>query len=381
MSLSRFRDREDSRHRGVIRYFTARASENSFSFSNSHLPYPTVSCFRSLPEPFNFYRSVHLRASSTKCLSTSGTRMSLSKQPISQVTSLRSPPRRAWWKESSVYQIYPSSFKDNNGDGVGDIPGIVSELDYIKGLGVDIVWLSPILASPQVDMGYDISDYRNIHAPFGTMADHDALIKGLHDRGMKYVMDLVVNHTSNQHEWFKQSRSSKDNPYRDWYVWRPARHDGEGKRMPPNNWLSCFSGSVWEWDEPTQEYYLHLFAVEQPDLNWENPDVVKAVHDLIRFWLDRGVDGFRMDVINFISKEPGLPDAPVTVPGQFLQPGTCWYACGPRLHEYFQGIGAIMKEYDAFSVGEMPGVYDSAEVLKAVGQDRGELQMSFNFEM
>ena len=291
--------------------------------------------------------------------------------------------QRAWWKESTVYQIYPSSFKSTSPtSGHGDIPGITSELDYIKTLGVDIVWLSPILASPQVDMGYDISDYKNIDPRYGSMADHDALIKGLHDRGLKYVMDLVVNHTSDQHQWFKQSRSSKDNPYRDWYIWRPARGvDKNGKRIPPNNWRSAFSGSAWEWDVATQEYYLHLFAKEQPDLNWENPKVVEAVHDIIRFWLDRGVDGFRMDVINFISKVPELPDAPISVPGEEFQWGADYYACGPRLHEYFQGIGQIMKEYDAFSVGEMPGVYDEAEVLKAVGADRGELQMSFNFEM
>lgn len=301
----------------------------------------------------------------------------------SQTTLLQPETRRAWWKESAVYQIYPSSFKSSSPtSGHGDIPGITSKLDYIKALGVDLVWLSPILASPQVDMGYDISDYKNIDPRYGTMAAHDALIEGLHARGLKYVMDLVVNHTSDQHEWFKQSRSSKDNPYRDWYIWRPAKGvDKNGKRILPNNWRSAFSGSVWEWDEATQEYYLHLFSKEQPDLNWENPKVVEAVHDIIRFWLERGVDGFRMDVINLISKVPGLPDAPITVPGEEFQPGSDHYACGPRLHEFFQGIGHIMKEYDAFSVGEMPGVYDAAEVLKTVGGDRGELQMSFNFEM
>jgi glycosidase len=199
---------------------------------------------------------------------------------------------------------------------------------------------------------------------------------------MRYVMDLVVNHTSDQHEWFQQSRSSKDNPFRDWYIWRPAKGvDENGKRIPPNNWASSFSGSAWEWDEATEEYYLHLFAKEQPDLNWENEKVVDAVHDIIRFWLDRGVDGFRMDVINFISKVPELPDAEVTVPGEEFQDGVKHYASGPRLHEFFRGIGKIMTERNAFSVGEMPGVYDPNEVLKTVGADRGELQMSFNFEM
>lgn len=290
------------------------------------------------------------------------------------------PIHRAWWKEATVYQVYPASFCDSNGDGLGDIPGITSKLDHIKNLGADVVWSSPILDSPQVDMGYDICNYKDIYAPYGTMADHDALIKGLHDRGMKYVLDLVVNHTSNEHPWFKESRSSKDNKYRDWYIWRPAKYSESGERVPPNNWESCFSGSAWEWDEHTQEYYLRLFAYAQPDLNWENPEVVAAVHDIVRFWLDRGVDGFRMDVINFISKEPGLPDAPITKPG-FLQNGIQWYSCGPRLHEFFQGLGSILKEYDAFSVGEMPGVYDPQEIAKAVSQDRGELGMAFHFEI
>lgn len=305
----------------------------------------------------------------------------------SRVGRVKPPIRRAWWKESTVYQIYPASFRSANctvdkesGTVKGDIRGIISQLDYITELGVDIVWLSPILQSPQVDMGYDISDYQAIYPDYGTMEDHDDLIKGLHDRGMKYVMDLVVNHTSDQHEWFKQSRSSKDNPYRDWYIWRPPRYDVDGKRMPPNNWLSAFSGSVWEFDETTSEYYLHLFAKEQPDLNWENPAVRDAVHSMIRFWLDRGVDGFRMDVINFISKAPGLPDAKVTQPG-FLQNGGEHFACGPRLHEYLQGIGSILQEYDAFSVGEMPGVTDTKEILKAVGQDRGELAMAIVFDI
>lgn len=288
--------------------------------------------------------------------------------------------KRSWWKESTVYQIYPASFKDSNGDGWGDIPGIISKLDYIKSLGVDIVWLSPILKSPQQDMGYDISNYEDVDPLYGNMADHDALIKGLHDRGMKYVLDLVVNHSSDQHPWFKQSRSSKDNPFRDWYIWRPAKYDEDGNRVPPNNWESAFSGSVWQWDEHTQEYYMHIFATGQPDLNWENPKVVDAVHKIIRFWLDRGVDGFRMDVINFISKEPGLPDGKITKPG-FLQSGVEHFACGPRLHEFLQGIGKILREYDAFSVGEMPGVHDTREILKGVGQDRGELAMAFNFDI
>jgi glycosidase len=304
----------------------------------------------------------------------------------SQTTMVKPPIKRAWWKESTVYQIYPASFRSANctvdketGTVKGDLRGIISKLDYIAQLGVDIVWLSPILQSPQVDMGYDISDYRAIDPMYGTLEDHDDLIKGLHDRGMKYVMDLVVNHTSDQHEWFKQSRSSKDNVYRDWYIWRQPRYDADGNRVPPNNWESAFSGSAWTYDEATGEYYLHLFASAQPDLNWENPKVVDAVHDLMRFWLNRGVDGFRMDVINFISKEPGLPDGKITKPG-FLQSGLEHFACGPRLHEFLRGMGKLLQEYDAFSVGEMPGA-GVKDILKSVGQDRGELAMAFQFDI
>ncbi|RXG48065.1 hypothetical protein VDGE_04509 [Verticillium dahliae] len=282
---------------------------------------------------------------------------------------------RAWWKESAVYQIYPASFQDSTGSGVGDLQGITSRVDYMKALGVDIVWLSPIFESPQIDMGYDISDYRKIDPPYGTIEDVDALKDALHARGMKLVLDLVVNHTSDQHEWFKQSRSSKDSPYRDWYIWRPARYDADGTRHPPNNWDAHFQGSAWEWDEHTQEYYLHLFCTEQPDLNWENPAVRDAVHAIMRFWLDRGADGFRLDVINFISKDQAFPDSDRTV----LR-GAEHYAAGPRLHEYLAELGAILREYDAFSVGEMPCVTDTNEVIKSVKADRGELSMIFHFE-
>ncbi|KAM0656603.1 hypothetical protein ACHAPH_007623 [Verticillium nonalfalfae] len=282
---------------------------------------------------------------------------------------------RAWWKESAVYQIYPASFQDSTGSGVGDLKGITSRVDYMKALGVDIVWLSPIFESPQIDMGYDISDYRKIDPPYGTIEDVDALKDALHARGMKLVLDLVVNHTSDQHEWFKQSRSSKDSPYRDWYIWRPARYDADGTRHPPNNWDAHFQGSAWEWDEHTQEYYLHLFCTEQPDLNWENPAVRDAVHAIMRFWLDRGADGFRLDVINFISKDQAFPDSDRTV----LR-GAEHYAAGPRLHEYLAELGAILREYDAFSVGEMPCVTDTNEVIKSVRADRGELSMIFHFE-
>ncbi|PLN83275.1 alpha-amylase [Aspergillus taichungensis] len=287
---------------------------------------------------------------------------------------------RAWWKESSVYQIWPASFKDSNDDGIGDIPGIISKLDYIKDIGVDIVWLCPSYKSPQVDMGYDIADYYSIAEEYGTVADVERLIKGCHDRGMKLLMDLVVNHTSDQHEWFKKSRSSKDNEYRNWYVWKPAKYDEQGNRQPPNNWVSHFQGSAWEWDEHTQEYYLHLYAVEQPDLNWEHPPVREAVFDIMRFWLNKGANGFRMDVINFISKDQRFPDAPIKDPRTPWQWGDKWYANGPRLHEYLQAVGKILKEYDTFSVGEMPFVTDTNEVLRAVRYDRNEINMIFNFE-
>ncbi|ATY61965.1 Alpha amylase [Cordyceps militaris] len=305
---------------------------------------------------------------------------------------------RTWWKESAVYQIYPASFQDSNGDGVGDLKGIISRVDYLKELGVDIVWLSPIFKSPQVDMGYDVSDYRAIHPPYGDIADVDTLKDKLHERGMKLVLDLVMNHTSDQHEWFQASRKSKDNPYRDWYIWRPPRYDAHGQRQPPNNWDSHFqgerpsnqpppppsqqppahtqaAGSAWEYDEATDEYYLRLFAREQPDLNWENPAVRAACYDTTRFWLDRGADGFRLDVINFISKDQRFPDS-----DRAFAKGTEYYACGPRLHEYLKELGAILQEYDAFSVGEMPCVGDEQELLNAVGADRGELSMIFHFE-
>ncbi|KAK9455953.1 glycoside hydrolase superfamily [Dipodascopsis uninucleata] len=288
--------------------------------------------------------------------------------------------KKAWWKESTVYQIYPASYMDSNGDGVGDIKGIISKLDYIKDIGVDIVWLCPCYKSPQVDMGYDISDYKDIYEKYGTLEDIDELIKQLHRRGLKFLMDLVVNHTSDQHEWFRSALTSKTSPYRDFYIWKKPKYDADGNRLPPNNWLSYFGGSVWEWDEPSGEYYLHLFAKEQPDLNWENPKVVEAVHDIVKFWLDKGVDGFRMDVINFISKDPLYPDAPVVNPGSKYQDGSKFYSAGPRLHEYLAGLGKILKEHDGFSVGEMPAVKDPKDIIDVVAFERNELNMIFQFE-
>jgi oligo-1,6-glucosidase len=211
---------------------------------------------------------------------------------------------KKWWKECVVYQIYPRSFCDSNGDGIGDLVGIISKLDYLEKLGIDVVWLSPVYKSPNDDNGYDISDYQDIMDEFGTMADWEAMLEGMHQRGIKLVMDLVVNHSSDEHAWFVESRKSKDNPYRDYYFWRPGKDGRE-----PNNWASAFLGPAWEHDAATDEYYLHLFTKKQPDLNWENPKVRREIFDMMNWWCEKGVDGFRMDVINFISKVPGLPDA------------------------------------------------------------------------
>ncbi|KAF2855885.1 glycoside hydrolase family 13 protein [Plenodomus tracheiphilus IPT5] len=292
--------------------------------------------------------------------------------------------KHRWWKESVVYQIYPASFLDTNGDGWGDIPGITQKLDYLKDLGVDVVWLSPIYKSPQADMGYDIADYESIDPSYGTLADVDNLIAELKKRDMKLVMDLVVNHTSEEHAWFLESRSSKENSKRDWYIWKPAKYDKDGNRQPPNNWAQILgeANSAWTWDEKTQEYYLSLFTPEQPDLNWENPAVRAAVHDILRFWLDRGASGFRMDVINLISKVQTFPDADVVVKDHKYQPGAAYYANGPRLHEWLQNLRReVLDKYDTLTVGEMPFVRDEDEVIRVVGAESGELNMIFNFDL
>jgi oligo-1,6-glucosidase len=274
---------------------------------------------------------------------------------------------RTWWKEAVIYQIYPRSFNDSNGDGIGDIPGIIEKLDYIKELGVDVIWLSPIYQSPNDDNGYDISDYYNIMDEFGTMDDFDALLKGIHERGMKLVMDLVVNHTSDEHKWFEESRKSKDNPYRDYYIWEPEI---------PNNWQSFFSGPAWELDEQTGEYYLHLFTKKQPDLNWENPKVREEVYKMMRFWLDKGIDGFRMDVIPLISKRLDWPDADFS---NFAKVVEEVYANGPRLHEFLQEMNReVLSHYDILTVGEAPGVPPELANLY-VGESRKELNMIFHF--
>jgi len=280
--------------------------------------------------------------------------------------------RRAFWKEAVVYQIYPRSFMDSNGDGIGDLRGILSKLDYLKELGVDVLWLSPVYKSPNDDNGYDISDYRDIMDEFGTMADWELLVEEIHRRGMKLMMDLVVNHTSDEHPWFIESRSSKDSPYRDYYIWRPGKEDGR----EPNNWVSFFGGSAWEYDEQTGEYYLHLFSKKQPDLNWENPAVRREVYDMMKFWLDKGVDGFRMDVINLLSKTPGLP----SVGDERYAWGGEHFMNGPRIHEFLQEMNReVLSKYEVMTVGETPGVtVEDAKLY--TGEDRNELQMVFQFE-
>ncbi|UOF88610.1 alpha-glucosidase [Fodinisporobacter ferrooxydans] len=279
--------------------------------------------------------------------------------------------KRAWWKEAVVYQIYPRSFKDSNGDGIGDLSGIISRLDYLKELGIDVIWLSPVYKSPNDDNGYDISDYQDIMDEFGTLEDFNQLLAEAHKQGIKIMMDLVVNHTSDEHPWFVESRSSKDNPKRDYYIWR---HGQNGKE--PNNWVSCFSGPAWEYDAHTDEYYLHIFSKKQPDLNWENPQLRKEIYDMMRWWLDKGIDGFRMDVINFISKVEGLPDAP----GEGYQWGGQFFMNGPRIHEFLQEMNReVLSSYDLITVGEMPGVSPEQAVLYT-GEDRQELHMVFQFE-
>ena len=280
---------------------------------------------------------------------------------------------KRWWKESVVYQIYPRSFCDSNGDGIGDLNGITGKLDYLKELGVDVIWLSPVYKSPNDDNGYDISDYQAIMDEFGTMEDFDRMLATAHEKGIKIMMDLVVNHTSDEHKWFIESRKSTDNPYRDYYIWRPAKEDGS----LPNNWGSCFSGPAWEYDKTTDMYFLHLFSKKQPDLNWDNPVVRQEVFDMMNWWLKKGVDGFRMDVISLISKEPGLPDK---------EPGINGYATfnvsanGPHVHEYLQEMRQkALNNADTITVGECSGV-TLEEAKKYARSDEKELNMVFQFE-
>ncbi|MBO9129120.1 alpha-glucosidase [Bacillus sp. 165] len=279
-----------------------------------------------------------------------------------------------WWKTGTVYQIYPRSFMDSNGDGIGDIKGIISKLDYLQKLGVGVIWLSPVYDSPNDDNGYDIRDYEAIMEEFGTMDEFDSMLEEIHKRGMKLIMDLVVNHTSDEHKWFVESKKGKDNPYRDYYIWRPGK---DGKE--PNNWGSVFSGSAWEYDAATDEYFLHLFSRKQPDLNWENPKVREEVYSMMRFWLDKGIDGFRMDVINLISKVPELPDAEVGE-GQRYGDGGKYYVNGPRIHEFLQEMNKeVLSKYNIMTVGEMPGA-SPQDAISYTNQNRHEVNMIFTFE-
>lgn len=279
---------------------------------------------------------------------------------------------RAWWKEAVVYQIYPRSFMDSDGDGIGDLKGITSKLDYLKELGIDVIWLSPVYQSPNDDNGYDISDYQAIMKEFGTMEDFDEMLEGIHARGMRLVMDLVVNHTSDEHPWFVESRSSKDNPYRDYYIWREGKNGKE-----PNNWGSCFSGSAWQYDDATAMYFLHLFSKKQPDLNWDNPKVRDEVFSMMNWWCQKGIDGFRMDVISLISKKPGLPDGELA-PGALYGDSGC--ANGPHVHEYLQEMNQkVLSRYDLMTVGECAGV-TIEEAKKYASLDGKELNMVFQFE-
>ncbi|CAF1004269.1 unnamed protein product [Adineta ricciae] len=289
-------------------------------------------------------------------------------------TEANKKSNKDWWHHSVVYQIYPRSFYDSNGDGIGDIPGITMKLDYLKKLGADIIWLSPIYDSPNYDNGYDIRDYQRIMTEFGTMKDFDVLLREMKKRELKLVMDLVVNHTSDEHPWFIESKKGKDNPYRDFYHWQPGT-DGH----PPNKWRACFGGSCWTYDILTGEYYLHTFTEKQPDLNWENPRVREEVYKIMRWWLDKGVDGFRMDVINFISKVPGYPEGSFIDDGQYTD-GSRFFINGPTVHQHLQEMHEkVLQHYNVVTVGECPGAHlKDAELFSSPA--RKELNMIFTFE-
>ncbi|WP_280951874.1 alpha,alpha-phosphotrehalase [Alteribacter populi] len=276
-----------------------------------------------------------------------------------------------WWRKSVVYQIYPKSFNDTMGNGIGDLEGIIEKLDYLKELGVDIIWLTPVYKSPQKDNGYDISDYFSIHEEYGTMEDFDRLLAEAHKRDLKIIMDIVVNHTSTEHEWFKQSAQSKDNTYRDFYIWKDPI-DGE----EPTNWQSKFGGTAWKYDEKTEQYYLHLFDVTQADLNWENEEVREKVYDMMRYWFDKGVDGFRLDVVNLISKDQRFPNDDGSVaPGD----GRKFYTDGPRVHEFMHEMNdKVFSNYDVMTVGEMSSTTVD-HCIQYTRPDRQELSMTFNF--
>lgn len=282
------------------------------------------------------------------------------------------PTTLPWWKKAVVYQIYPKSFYDTTGNGVGDLNGIIEKLPYLEELGVDVIWLTPIYTSPQNDNGYDISDYKAIHEPYGTMADFEQLLAATHSRGIKIIMDLVVNHTSTEHEWFQQASVNKESPYRDFYIWKEAKENGE----EPTNWISKFGGSAWQWDEETKEYYLHLFDVTQADLNWENEKVRQAIYEMMHFWFAKGIDGFRLDVINLISKDQRFPDDDGSAaPGD----GRKFYTDGPRVHDYLREMNdEVFSRYDALTVGEMSST-TLKECVRYTHPDSHELAMTFNF--
>ncbi|MDZ5783327.1 glycoside hydrolase family 13 protein [Marinococcus luteus] len=281
---------------------------------------------------------------------------------------------QAWWKETVVYQIYPRSFMDADGDGVGDIPGIISKLDYLQELGIGVIWVCPVYASPNDDNGYDISDYQAIMPEFGTMQDFDRLLGEVHQRGMRLIMDLVINHTSDEHPWFVESRSSKESEYRDYYIWRQPENGQE-----PNNWGSIFEGSAWEWDEHTKEYFLHIFSRKQPDLNWENPDVRRDLYDMVNWWLDKGIDGFRIDAISHIKKKPGLPDVP-NPNNEDYPPSFEGHLNQPGIQTYLEELKKeTFDHYDIMTVGEANGV-TIEEADAWVGETNGKFNMIFQFD-
>lgn len=285
--------------------------------------------------------------------------------------------QKYWWKEAVVYQVYPRSFMDSNGDGIGDLQGMISKLDYIQDLGIDVIWVCPMYKSPNDDNGYDISDYQDIMAEFGTMADFDQLLEEVHERGMKVIIDLVINHTSDEHPWFIESRSSKNNPKRDWYIWSDGK---DGKE--PNNWESIFSGSAWQYDEQTKQYYLHIFSKKQPDLNWRNPDVRHALHDMINWWLDKGIDGFRVDAISHINKEEGLTDMPNPERLKYV-PSFDKHMNVPGIHTYLQELKEeTFSKYDIMTVGEANGVKveNQEDLYEWISDEKGKFNMVFQFD-
>ena len=283
-------------------------------------------------------------------------------------------PQKQWWKESVVYQVYPRSFMDSNGDGIGDLQGLISKLDYLKDLGIDVIWICPMFKSPQDDNGYDISDYQDIHHEFGSMADFDKLLDEVHQRGMKLILDLVVNHTSDEHPWFIESRSSRTNPKRNWYIWRDPKNDKE-----PNNWESIFGGSAWKYDEATQQYFMHLFSKKQPDLNWENTDMRQAIYQMVRWWLDKGIDGFRLDAISHMKKKDGLPDLPNPQGKEFVD-SMPYHMNVPGVLEYLSDLCKnTFAHYDIMTVGEANGV-KAENSAEWVASENKRMNMIIQFE-